>query len=314
MLIRILRSLQPELIKYGTYHSLGGPFLEDHKIVDRFLPELNLVSIESNSHTVERQKFHKLNRRIILQEASVNEFISTYNSETPDVFWLDYTGFSLQCISEFQRLLSKLAKGSVIKITLRGEPVVNVNYLPDNIFSEDQKTEIWHRVRAEITNEFFDFIEDEALLESRSSENYLKFIRSIIKIAASRAMSRSSLHLFPLQSVKYSDGTLMFSFTGVVLADDEVGKYSENLSKLPYVSTDWNGELYSIDVPALSLKEQLLLQDCLPISDDPNEDIGKILADKLKYNIDDAPKSTRKKLRQYAECHREYPSFVRTDL
>lgn len=41
-----------------TYHSLGGPFLEDFKLMHHYFPLINMVCIEKDLETHKRQKFN----------------------------------------------------------------------------------------------------------------------------------------------------------------------------------------------------------------------------------------------------------------
>ena len=48
-----------DLAEY-TYFGLGGPFLEDFRVLNDFFGDLKLVSIEVNEEVVKRQQFHCL--------------------------------------------------------------------------------------------------------------------------------------------------------------------------------------------------------------------------------------------------------------
>lgn len=108
-----------------VYVAMGGRFLEDFKLVnDRFAIE-HMFSIESDRITCDRQAFNRLGF-IDCRHQTTGEFIDDL-----DVFvsrhkgrrlivWLDYTMANKRGmqLSELRQLVSKLASGDVVKITL----------------------------------------------------------------------------------------------------------------------------------------------------------------------------------------------------
>ena len=62
-----------------------------------------------------------------------------------------------------------------------------------------------------------------------------------------------------------------------------------------------------IDVPTLSTKERLHLQDRLPL----NLNAGRVLRRALGYLIDKDVRRTEAKLKQYADFHRYFPYFMK---
>jgi hypothetical protein len=77
MLIEILDTLARELgsLQDYKYYGLGGPFLEDFRLMSEHFTDLPLVSVESSEHTHRRQKFHRCAKNITLRKESVQSFL-----------------------------------------------------------------------------------------------------------------------------------------------------------------------------------------------------------------------------------------------
>ena len=72
LLVEVLRHLQP---REFTYHSLGGPFLEDLRVMDHYFPDMKIVSLESSEHTFKRQLFNQFSSRVDLRRTTLNDFL-----------------------------------------------------------------------------------------------------------------------------------------------------------------------------------------------------------------------------------------------
>ena len=108
-----------------TYCGMGGPFLEEHRLLYAMYPRLKLVSIEQDEETYKRQKFHRpCSAEILdLRYQEFRSFLRTYESrDEKSIVWADYTDLKYDHIASFIALLGRLAIGSMVKITLRAEP------------------------------------------------------------------------------------------------------------------------------------------------------------------------------------------------
>ena len=57
------------------YIGLGGPYLEDFKLLSYTFPEMKMISLESDVETYRRQVFHKCSRNIELINSSFKIFL-----------------------------------------------------------------------------------------------------------------------------------------------------------------------------------------------------------------------------------------------
>ena len=110
----------------------------------------------------------------------------------------------------------------------------------------------------------------------------------------------------PISSFYYSDGTPMFTLTGVLCHDEDRPGFRELYADWRFRNLDW-GHPKKIDIPILSTKERLHLQEYLPCSDDP----GNTLVKALGYQVDDSKRKSAEKMAQYEDFHRYYPYFVK---
>lgn len=297
-----------------TYYSLAGPFLEDLRVMDHFFPEMKLVSIESNMHTYKRQLFNQFCSRLNLRESSLSEFLMhEYEPNCKDVFWLDYTDLKFKRFSEFQQLLKIAIPTSIIRITLRAEPEININSLIDRL-TDEEVAKLKGQVQRNFIQEF-DQIIPPLDLESvfHSYSGYAKLVQMMVKLAASQALDfpGSEVDFLPVQCARYNDNTQMVTVTGIVCRREEIQEIKNRMNSVRFSDFGWE-KIAKIDVPALTVKERLFLEEYLPVNE--GQDAGELLLERLGYNIDNSAKLSKLKLSHYADCHRDYPNFVQVSL
>ena len=124
LLIEAIRLLdRAEDLSKFTYYGLGGPYLEDFRLLHDNFPKIKMVSLEQDSETHKRQKFHLPCSGVTLLNTDFRSFLAQEDLEkTRSIFWLDYIGLEYAAFEEFEELLDKVTPGSLIKITLRAEP------------------------------------------------------------------------------------------------------------------------------------------------------------------------------------------------
>jgi len=285
--IRRLGKLAP-LSDY-TYYGLGGPYLEDFRLLYDFCPEIKMVSIERDKETFKRQKFHLPCGTLRLEKTDFKSFLARYESrDERSIFWLDYTGLEYGHFGEFMALLGKISENSMIKVTLRAEPR---DYF-DESGAERFKREFGALTDADPPREFRDF----ACL-----------LQDMLQVAAEKALpSAMPLMFHPVSSFYYADGAKMFTLTGLICVRTEAAMVKNAFRDWQFANLHW-GKPKRIDVPVLSTKERLHLQNLLPC----RGRAGRMLRAALGYLIDDDRRKTDIKLKQYAEFHRYFPYFMK---
>ena len=121
--VRRLERLSASGLADYTYHGLGGPYLEDFRLLYEFCPDIGMVSFETEGETYKRQEFHLPSSKVQLINNDIASYIAHYNpGDAKSIFWLDYTGLEYSYFEDFKALLGLVEEESMIKITLRCEP------------------------------------------------------------------------------------------------------------------------------------------------------------------------------------------------
>ncbi|HEY2712968.1 MAG TPA: O-methyltransferase [Chthoniobacterales bacterium] len=309
LLVDILRALGADRKEF-SYFSLAGPFLEDLRVMDHFFPLTRLFSLEEELHTYRRQVFHQFSSRLTLLKKSLGDFLSSdYEPGEHDVFWLDYTGLKYPLLEEFQTVLKAVPGGTVVKITLRAQPELELSSLRRRV-AETDVLAIQGQMEKSFEDEFQKVLPHPAAGAFSSLKDFARMVQQMVRRAASTALdfAGSDRDFLPVQSARYNDQTQMVSVTGVVCLRTSMKTVRETLKHVRFSGFDWS-EPVEINVPALSVKERLHLEEHLPVAN------GKIAGDELEpalgYRIDRTDSGSKRQLTQYALYHREYPQFVR---
>jgi len=282
-----------------TYYGFGGPYLDDFRLIYGLFPEIKMVSIEEDEDTCKQQEFHLPCKNLRLEKAKFKSFLARYESrDERSIFWLDYTNLCYGNFEDFMALLGKVPENSMIKITLRAEP--------SDFF--DQQNKIPGSGAEEFRRQFGAVMPDSAADPPLLWWDFVCLLQDMVRVAAQKALpSTLSLMFQPVSSFCYTDGTGMFTLTGLVCQRDLKKKVRKAFHDLQFSNLTW-AKPRRINIPVLSTQERLHLQKFLPCR---AEDAGRILGEALGYLIDDDKKSTENKLRQYARFHRYYPYFMR---
>ena len=283
-----------------TYHGLGGPYLEDFRMLYEFCPEIEMVSIENDEETYKRQCFHLPSRTLQLMEDDVTSYIARYNpGDMKSIFWLDYTTLEYSCFDDFKALLGMVAEHSMIKVTLQAEPRKYDAHKPAKLNQEK-----FNQFRAQ----FASVMTDPSISPPRNLRSFASLLQEMLQVAAEQALppAATNLRFFPVSSFYYSDGTGMFTLTGVVSSNSARVEVERTYNDWEFANLTWD-EPRLINVPILSTKERLHIQHLLPLSGHA----GKTLREKLGYLIDYNETKTETALEQYAVFHRYSPYFLR---
>lgn len=273
-----------------TYFGLGGPFLEDFRILNDSFGDLKLVSIEVNEEVIKRQKFHLPRRDIQLRHTSFEAFIEGYTPQgEKSIFWLDYAGLKWPEVSAFMSLLQRVELWSIVKITLRSQPS---DYACFGKFHE----------------EFVSILPGGTCSLPRLPRQFGELILRMLQIASQKSLASYPDRLFQsVSSFFYNDSTPILTLTGVVCPRGDAKAVRGAFESWAFVNLDWNPPTW-ISVPALSTKERFKLQSLLPWDDSA----GVPLQMALGYKLDEHANWNRtgQLLEQYAAFQKYYPYYV----
>lgn len=295
MLVEVLRVLAEGRGLSGyTYYGLGGPFLDDFRMMRDFFPKMRLVCIEREDNTHKRQKFHLPARGVSLRKCDVAHFINwDFDGGEKEVFWLDYVELAIARLGEFMTVLGKVGDESIVKVTVPAKPPYAEPSVAD---IEDFRRQYEEFAPADLGPSRF----------TREAP-FAKLVQDMFQIAAQKALPAVTGRTFQvICSTRYRDGAPMFTLTGIVSALAGAKELRALYRRWPLANLDWGDPRY-IDVPILSVKERLRLERHLPCR------AGKAgtLANVLGYRIDDDEERSRAGLEQYAQFHRYSPYFAK---
>jgi hypothetical protein len=297
--IKRIAKLSDDLSDY-TYYGFGGPYLEDFRLLYEFYPEMKMTSFESDEDTFKRQQFHAPchGTQLKLKKTEFKTFLARYApDDEKSIFWLDYTGLEFSHFEEFMTLLSMVAAGSMIKVTLRCEP-------PDFLDKDESEQK---RKQEEFRAKFETVLPTASAVPPVQFEQFAKLLQDMVQIATEKALPTSGPFKFlPVSSFCYADGVGMFTLTGIVCLKTEERRVREAFRTWHLANLNW-AKPRKIDVPTLSTKERLHLQKRLPCNLNP----GRTLRNALGYLIDADRAKTESKLQQYSDFHRYFPYFMK---
>ena len=287
-----------ERLSEFTYYGLGGPYLDDFRLIYELFPEIKMVSIEKDEDIYKRQEFHSPCGNLRLERAQFKSFLVRYEpNDEKSIFWLDYTGLDYGNFEDFMALLSKVSENSMVKITLRAEP--------SDFFDKQNETPGSGAER--FRRQFGALMPDSAADPPLRFRDFVCLLQDMAQVAAQKALPSAVPLMFqPVSSFYYSDGTGMFTLTGVVCQRDAEAATKEAFQDLHFRNLTW-AKPKIINVPVLSTQERLHLQKLLPC----RSGAGRTLREALGYLIDEDRESTEAKLKQYADFHLYYPYFMR---
>lgn len=298
--IRRLDHLSDEGLSGYTYHGLGGPYLEDFRLLYESCPNTSMVSIEANCETFKRQRFHLPSSNVQLVNSDVASFIAQFDpNSTKSIFWLDYTKLEYRCFEDFRTLLNLVEEMSMIKVTLRCNP--SDFHAIANEGERREKIEEFHA-------EFGSVMPPNTFGLPRGREEFAKLLQEMLRTASEKALqpSATTLVFVPVSSFYYRDTAGMFTLTGVVCKNKNKKDVELAYQDWPFANSDWDTPK-PINVPVLSTKERLHLQHLIPST----SAAGPILLQALGYLIDDDVPKTINTLEQYADFHRYSPYVMR---
>jgi hypothetical protein len=299
MLIEAARCLgRPRELSEYTYYGFGGPYLEEFRLLHESFPEMRLVSIEQDAQTYKRQRFHRPCGHIQLRNTDFSSFLTRYDSgNKKSIFWLDFTGLEYSQFEDFMSLLGKVAAGSIVKVTLRAEPS---DYLGRDKKDQEAREE-------EFRKKFGAILPASDVTPPPDLEGFAEVLQEMLRIAAEKALPSGTGFVFqPISSFCYKDGDGIFTLAGIVCQRNRQNSFRAKFSGWDFANLDW-AKPKLIDMPFLSTKERLHLQEYLPC----RRDAGRKLLKVLGYRVDNNRARATAKMKQYADFYRYYPHFVR---
>ena len=286
------------LLNY-TYYGMGGPYLEDFRLLYEHCSDIDMVSVEQDPETFKRQRFHLPcgNLQLVLDDLS--SFIGKFDPQgRKSIFWLDYTDLAYSHLADLMALLQRVNEDSMIKITLRCHPS---DYRPRDSRHRQDKVDAFLSAFKAVLPAQTDRV-------PMGRADFAALLQDMVRIASQQALPAfaDSLRFIPVSSFYYADTVGIFTITGIVRDADRMEGVTSLFSGWEFANLSW-APPRQINIPTLSTKERLRLQRLLP----SDGSVGTVLREELGYLIDKDHKETEAALQQYADFHRYSPYVLR---
>ncbi len=284
-------------IEGHRYIGLGGPFLEDFRLVHARLGISRMVCVEVEAAVHQRQKFNRPVDCIECVHSTLDDFIDRSEfQEEPVVLWLDYTDPKqiAQQIDRFARTLAVVPLRSVVRVTLNAQPS-SLGIPSGNKAGEDLQQWRLEQFRARMGTHFPSHLKPDDM----KFQNFGRSVLLATKLAVEReALSHPDRDVVWALATHYADGQPMVTATLLVV---EAGE-----KELHAVVEGWEFRStpeapHILDMPALSTLERLTMEAVT----DPKGHLGF-----------DLPVSDMKQdpYEAFKKFYRLYPHFSRIEL
>jgi hypothetical protein len=291
MLVEVLKRIIPHHPDRDDfqYVGMGGPFLEDLKVVEHYFPEIPLISIEEEEEVVKRQEFHRFKRGVDLRCETDKDFVTAMPDDMLVALWFDYLGCEPQNFDRFGTATKKAGLGSVLRITL------NAGFRSDD------------KAKAKFKEDFDQILPANWESYFENEDTYLVMLQKMIeRVTLPPPGAGYGFHL--INSSVYRDGARMLTVTGIKCLDSEWAATKKLFSGWPFFTRSWDHRPNRINVPDLSLQERMRLASVLPTT---SKTPGKRLHRRLGYSIANSEKACADDLENYAAFARYFPIFAR---
>lgn len=302
-----------EISSSYAYISMGGPQLEDHRLIHRALGINNLYSFESDPNVYNRQLFNQRPSCLKCIDKPINDFIDRFDeflqkysiSDKKLIIWLDYAlPERRKQLLEYEKLIGKLQDQDVVKMTLNA----NINTFGERQSGETNEAAQERRL-IKIQKDIGDYLPPNVTSDQMNAKGLIPILCHAIEVAAEKGcITHPRLRPTLLSIFRYQDGYHQMLTATVRLTNaSDVDKFSRGF-QWEYTPKDWT-DAKLIDVPSLSAKERLEIDSRLP-TDDLDQ-----LHDSLPFMLDtDDIKRSKSLLREYANHYRRYPSYFQVIL
>lgn len=298
-------------IRESVYVSLGGPYLEDHAAIHWRFGTLDLVSVEGDYTTYERQLFNRPMELISCIRCTTGDLIAGFDRFAEDfqdqrfVIWLDYASARQRQtqLRELQALVAQLLPGDIVKVTLNAELAT---LFPQDVDQEEEKQRLaLDKLRRKLAEYFVTDPVDHKRMTPAGVASIL--VESIQKSVLDGLAGSQHLRAQPLAFFRYSDGEhQMLTVSLIILSEQQSSNFLETTGLLDWewLCSNWNAEVHELSVPILSIQERLHVDRLLVKY--ANEEVHA----KLTFSFDANRERSMQILNNYVKHYRRCPTFV----
>jgi hypothetical protein len=125
LFLSLLLRLAPTMeLENHHYIGLGGPFLEDFRLVHARLGIDRMTCVEEEEEVHKRQAFNRPVETVECIHSCLEDYLDDHDFMQPVIIWFDYTdpGQVTSQIARFARTVGEVPLNSVLRITLNANP------------------------------------------------------------------------------------------------------------------------------------------------------------------------------------------------
>lgn len=311
LFLSLLMRLAPKLaLEKYHYVGLGGPFLEDFRLIHGRIGIAKMTCIETEEQVHLRQKFNRPVASIECVHKSLEDYLDETSFDSPVIIWFDYTepkGITSQ-IERFARTIGTVPIGSILRITLNanpeslGKPPSNeISVESDGDVSEDRArkptTQEWRLAR--FRERLGALFPSGSTADDMTHKNYGKSLLHALRLTVEKeVLSFRDRRVVWALATHYADGQSMVTAALLVCQHDDKA-IEESVKAWEFHAT--TNAPHRVDLPALSTLERLTMES----SDDAQAKMGFELP---KSSMGENP------LEVFKKFYRIYPHFSRVEL
>jgi hypothetical protein len=296
-------------IREYLYIGFGGVYFEEFKLLHNLFGLTNMVSIERDEWIIPRQKLNIPYGCIDHCFAKSSDVVSDFDTYKAvyDVknalIWLDFCKASelASQLNEVRGLISKLEDGDILKVTLS----LHTRWLNSGLGSELENR--LDNLREKLGSTYLS--EGITVNDVTNARIVFVYLNALKRKIAEGLSESPDLEFQPVGCYRYNDGTPMLTVTGVALNRSRAAGFAAavNLTGSDFTSPNW--ELHDIDVPDLSLRERLELDQKLKEQTLPEQ-----IASELPFRFEEDAEESLELIRNYVKLHRFYPNYHRIQI
>jgi len=296
-------------IRKALYVSFGGVYFEDFKLIHNVFGTEKLLSIEQEHWVMNRQKHNKplgCIRCVELKSRALVTNINDYRTEFRNpqlICWLDFASTNRRAqLEDVSILLKNCRAGDVVRITMNANPGTLGEQREGELVA-DRDARRLAKLRQKLADKLPGEIDEKDITVGAFPTLMLR----MLKLEMAKAMeSQPDLQFQSLGSYSYCDAQhTMLTVTGIVLEIKKIPEFlrQTRIHEFKFSGLEW--ELHHINVPLLSQREKLKLDQKYKTTTPSKISRG------LGFQVAETKSASDAMLRDYFDFHRYYPHFHR---
>jgi hypothetical protein len=283
-------------LRDARYIGLGSVWFVDFVFAHKVLGITDFISIEEEPYTAIRAEYNKPYACVQVMPGETAVILPDINLEEKQLLaWLDYDGsLDGSVLRDLALLAARAPANSLILTTVNAHR----GSLPSNDAAGNPYPDYEARLRAVAG----DLVPNPLPNHAVQTSGYPKLVAQLLFERAKRSarLSGRKERAIPLFSIRYKDNAPMVT-VGIALVDEDMAsKLAELAPRMPFPDFLNADVQVEIDVPPLTYKEKVALDQLMPRAALPSEEqLLELVGFKLKPS----------QIQSYAANYKHYPTF-----